>query len=99
LDDSNQCACTHAKHFISFYDPETLNELSNSVPNELHIRMTDLRIILHRQLSQALAHGMNHIPLHPTDIGLVVDIIINAFEQLINILGINHNDLQLQEAC
>jgi hypothetical protein len=98
LDDSQHCACTHAQRLIGFCDPQTLNEVSNSSQSGLHVRTTDLRIIQHRQLRHALSQGLNHIPLRPTDIAQTVRIVMSAFDQLVNILGLDHTVLHLLEA-
>jgi hypothetical protein len=98
LNDSQQCACTHAQRLIGFCDPQTTNEVSRFSQSGLHVRTTDLRIIQHRQLRHALSQGLNHIPLRPTDIAQIVRIIMSAFDQLVNILGLDHADSQLLEA-
>ena len=98
LDVSLQCACNHAQRLKGFYDPQTLHELSSFNQPGLHVRTTDLRIIQHRHLRHAVAQGLNHIPLRTTDIAQAVKTVMYAFDQLVEILGIEHMDSNLLAA-
>jgi hypothetical protein len=98
LDDTNKCACTHAKRLLGFCDPKTLSETSSFAQASTHVCTTDLRIIQHKQLRDALAYGLNHILLRPTNIAQTVRTVMNAFDQLVDILDLVHTEFQLLEA-
>ena len=98
LDESLQCACNHAQRLKGFCDPQTLHEVTSFSQPGLHVRTIDLRIIQHRHLRHAVAQGLNHIPVRPTDIAEAVKTILNAFDQLVDILGIEYMDSSLLAA-
>jgi len=58
----------------------------------------NVNIIQNPQLRQAIQQGLNHIPLKPTKISLCIVTIIDAFEQLIGILGLVDLDFPISEA-
>jgi len=58
----------------------------------------NINILQNPQLQQAIAQGLNHILLKPTKINLYFVIILDAFEQLINILGLVNLDFPINEA-
>jgi uncharacterized membrane protein len=91
-------ACTHAKRLLGFCDPKTLSETSSFAQASTYVCTTDLRIIQHKQLRDALAYGLNHIPLRPTNIAQTVRTVMTAFDQLVDILDLVHTEFQLLEA-
>lgn len=61
-------------------------EISDVCKSSIHVRTMDLKIVQHPQLRSALMMGLNHIPLRPTDFGEAIDVTMQAFQQLYNIL-------------
>jgi hypothetical protein len=98
LDQGHQCVCTSTKPFLGFYDPQTLTETSSFAESSLHVRTMDMSIVQYKHLRQALSQGLNHIPLHPTNIGKAVAAIMAAFEQLLLILGLDHTGFPIEAA-
>jgi hypothetical protein len=56
----------------------------------MHVRTTDLSIVQHKELRHAVAQGLNHIPLQPTHIAKAIAAIMHAYEQLTQILDLEH---------
>jgi hypothetical protein len=98
LNKDQQCACRSARRLLNFCDPSTLNETSSFAKIQLHVRTTDLSLIQHNGLRNALAQGLNHIPVRPTNIAEAVAIIMDAFEQLSCILQLESLQFPLHEA-
>jgi hypothetical protein len=98
LDKDHHCLCTSAIRLLGFCDPLTLSEMSSFVDASPHVRTMDLDIIQHKQLRHALTQGLNHIPLRPTNIGKAVAAIMLAFEQLLTILGLSHDEFPIEAA-
>ena len=89
LDESQQCACAQAQRLLRFCDANTVSELSSFSLVGLHVRTTDLSIIQHRLLRHAVSQGLNHIPLRPTEIAQTVRTVMSAFEQFMDLLGLD----------
>ena len=85
LDENGQCACQSFKRFRPFGDPLTILEDSSFCKSSLHVRSTDLSIVQHLGLREALAQGLNHIPLKSTKIVEAMAVAMSAFEQTVNI--------------
>jgi hypothetical protein len=98
LDESMTCACTTTSRLLRFCDPLTQAETSSFCKLSLHVQSMDLNILQYKALHQALAQGLNHIPLKPTCIVQAVAIIMSAFEQLNNILNLEVLSFPLTDA-
>ena len=81
---SYACVCDKAKRFHNFIDPETMND---NVDNPMaHVRTMDTHIIHHRGLREAIALGLNHIPLRHTNIQEAIQVIVDTFLQVCQVL-------------
>lgn len=98
LDEDASCACSIAQRLKPFCDPLTLNESSSFVKTNVHVRTTDLSIIQHHGLRNALTQGLNHIPLRPTKISETIAIVMDAFSQLADILDLHRLQFPMQLA-
>ena len=85
LDENCQCACLSYKRLRPFCDPLTIHEDSSFCKSSLHVRSTDMSIVQHSGLRDALAQGLNHILLKPTKIAEAMAVAMSAFEQAVNI--------------
>ena len=98
LDNTNTCDCLNTKRFQHFLDPLTQYETSQYAPATVHVRSMNINIIQNAQLRHALAQGLNHIPLKSTRINSCIATIMDAFEQLVLILGLVDLDFPIAEA-
>jgi len=98
LDEANSCACLSTKRFFKFLDPLTINETSSYARSTAHVRTMDLSIIQHSSLRDAVAQGLNHIPLRPTNITHALATALDAFEQLVSILDLESTDFPISLA-
>jgi hypothetical protein len=48
-------------------------------------------VIQHKDLRHVLAQGLNHIPLQPTHIAKAISAVMQAYEQLVQILDLEHS--------
>ena len=98
LDEKSSCACSSAARLKRFCDPLTLNENSSFSKPLMHVRSMDINIIQHPGLRNALAQGLNHIPLRPSKIAEAMAAIMDAFSQLCDILGLHNLPFPMIEA-
>jgi len=98
LDETNVCMCLRAKRFKSFLDVQTSHELCSAVPSQPHVRTVDTNLIQNRELRQAVAQGLNHIPVKPTKLAVSVATTIDAFMQLVRILRLESEGLDIANA-
>lgn len=98
LDHDTHCACEKATRLKKFIDENTMNETSSFRHADVHVRTMDLNIIQHPLLKEALAQGLNHIPLRPTNIGQAVAVACDAFIQLCLILNLTEHNFPINEA-
>jgi len=80
FDPNSNCLCNSAKKLSNFLDQNTVLECSTMTPARAHVRSMDPNIIQNRELRQAVAVGLNHIPLRPTCLGACVAVTLEAFE-------------------
>jgi hypothetical protein len=86
INGSYTCICNKAKRFHDFIDPETMDD---NVANPIaHVRTMDTHIIHHRGLREAIALGLNHIPLRNTNIQEAIQVVMDTFEQVCQVLGL-----------
>jgi hypothetical protein len=83
---------------LNFCDPTTLNETSSFAKSKLPVRTLDLSLIQRIGLRNALARGLNHISVRPTNIAEAVAIIMDVFDQLACILQLDTLQFPLIEA-
>ena len=84
LNGSYTCICKKAKRFKKFIDPKTMD--SNLVNPIAHVRTMDTDIIHHHGLREALALGLNHIPLRNTNIQETIQVVVDTFVQVCQVL-------------
>ena len=98
LDEREKCACMNFNKFKKFCDPLTALESSSKAHTGVHVRTMDLNIIQHKELREALSQGLNHIPLQPTCITKALATVMQAFDQLIDILDLERIQFPIDEA-
>ena len=64
----------------------------------MHVRTTEIRVIQHPSLRQAMGMGLNHIPLKPTNLSVSIATTLDAFSQFINILDLQNAGLPIDDA-
>ena len=87
LNGSYQCVCNNSKRLVQFLDPDTIDD-TNENP-KMHVRTMDTRIIHHHGLRNAITLGLNHIPLRNTNIREAIQVIVDAFGQVCQILRVD----------
>jgi hypothetical protein len=99
FDETKPCICLSAKCLSRYLDSRTLDEESAFARGQVHVRTVDMNIIHHKGLRQALAMGLNHIPIQPTsNFAVSIATALDGFEQLLNILGLINNGFPMKEA-
>jgi hypothetical protein len=76
--------CNKAKRFYKFLNMETINDEMNSPM--AHVRIMDTNIIHHLGLREAIALGLNHIPLRNTNIQEIIQVVMDTFMQICQVL-------------
>ena len=107
LDAQHECACASSKRLAKFLDPQTLDEWSSFVPPAVHVRTVDVKIIHHKRLRDAVAMGLNHIPMKPTtSFAPYIATILDGFKQIVQILKLYNQNFPvdttlnwLRDAC
>jgi hypothetical protein len=97
LDQDGSYACLVAKRLMPFCDPLTSKEGSSFTKAMPHVQTMDMKIIQHPELRNALAQGLNHIPLRPTNIVETMAVIMDVFSQLYEILKLSDTTFPLEE--
>jgi hypothetical protein len=87
MNDSYECICNSSKRLVQFLDPDTRNE--NNIDPRAHVRTMDTNIIHHRELREAMALGLNHIPLKNTNIREAIQVIADTFGQVCQLLQVD----------
>ena len=99
LDENQQCMCGKSKRFARFLDSKTMEEISSVVPAAVHVRTVDMNIIHHKRLRQALAMGLNHIPMKPTSLfATTIATILDGFQQVALILQLDQQEFPIESA-
>ena len=98
LHEDSTCACNYSQRLRGFLDPLTMNETSSFTKRSMHVRSMDMSIIQNIDLRNALRHGLNHIPLKPSNIAEAIAIILDAFDQLVAILDFSSLMFPVKEA-
>jgi len=98
LDPKSQCLCNTARRLKEFLDPNTLLEKTKFAPACAHVRTMDTKIVQHPELRQAIANGLNHIPIRPTNLGACIAVTLEAFEQLCDVLSLEQQDFPVADA-
>ena len=89
-DSMNNCICHTSKRFAKFLDNDTCKIDREGVGGKGHVRTMDLNIIQHKGLRHALKMGLNQIPLKPTIIHEVIQVVFDAFLQVCQVLNVEH---------
>lgn len=79
MDDTVTCICQSAKRLVPFLDTQTVHEHTLGQRPSVHVRTTDLNIVQHPLLRNALKLGLNHIPLRPILFNDAIKVVIEAF--------------------
>lgn len=99
FDETKPCICLSAKRLNRYLDSGTAAEVSTFAPGQVHVRTVDMNIIHHKKLREAVAMGLNHIPLRPTsNFAVSIATALHGFEQLVNILSLEQKGFPLREA-
>ena len=99
LDANQRCVCGSSNRLALFLDPRTLDEKSSHVQASVHVRSVNLNIIHHDRLRQALAMGLNHIPLKSTtSFAACIATILDGFSQLEQIFRLGQQGFPLDSA-
>ena len=81
---SYMCICNKAKRFSEFIDPGTMD---NNVDTPMaHVRTMDTHIVRHHGLREAIALGLNHIPLRNTKLQEAIQVVVDTFVQVCQVL-------------
>ena len=89
LDEQHVCACVSSKRLAKFLDPRTIDERSSFARPTVHVRTVDVKIIHYKKLRDAVAMGLNHIPMKPTtSFAPCIATILDGFKQIMQILGL-----------
>ena len=100
LDETKTCLCLSAKRLHRFLDSKTKDEVSSFAREQVHVRTVDMNIVHHKGLREALAMGLNHIPVRPTsNFAVSIATALHGFEQLVTILSLENSGFPMQEAC
>lgn len=78
--------------------PQTMNETSRYAKAQMHVRTTDVKIIQHTGLKEAVGMGLNHIPLKPKNIVVSIATALDTFGQFMQILGLESVGLPIVDA-
>jgi uncharacterized protein YuzB (UPF0349 family) len=99
LDPTDECLCRKSKRLARYLDVRTSEETSSVADTQVHVRIVDTNIIHHKGLKQAVAMGLNHIPLKPTSkLDVSIAVAIDGFSQLSQILSLEKAGLNLDLA-
>ena len=82
MNGSYDCICTSSKRLGQFVDPETIDDNDPRA----HVRTMDIKIIHHHGLREAIGLGLNHIPLRHTNIQEAIQVVMNTFVQVCQLL-------------
>ena len=83
------CICQSSRRFNKFIDIDTLGQ-NNEKRGIGHVRTMDMSIVQHKGLRKTLTMGLNHIPLRPTHIHEVIQVILDTFLQVCHVLNTEH---------
>jgi hypothetical protein len=89
------CPCNTQNRFSKYMDPLTSGSTpDNLIPSltDTHVRTMDIDIIRHPVLKNNFRSGLNHIPLRRTLLHEVVDTVLDAWNQVCEILHIDPSD-------
>ena len=76
-----------------------MEEISSVVPTAVHVRTMDMNIIHYKRLRQALAMGLNHIPMKPTSLfATTIATILDGFQQVALILQLDQQEFPIESA-
>ena len=93
------CLCFIKELCAKFLDPRTLDERSSFAPPVVHVRTVDVKIIHHKKLKDAVAMGLNHIPMKPTtSFAPSIAAILDGFKQIVQILGLYNQNFPVDTA-
>jgi hypothetical protein len=99
LDPTDECLCRKSKRLAKYLDVRTVEETSSFADAQVHVRTINTNIIHHKRLKQAVAMGLNHIPLKPTSkLDVSIAVAIDGFSQLSQILSLEKAGLNLDLA-
>lgn len=93
-----KCICHSSNRLRKFIDPEAIDNNQEKEKMRGHVRTMDLSIIQHKGLRHALKMGLNHIPLRPTIIHEVIQVVCDTFIQVCQVLNITLM-VDMEHAC
>ena len=84
MNGSYDCICNNSKRLKQFLDCKTIDD-SQKDPRA-HVRTMDTKIIHHHGLREAITLGLNHIPLRNTNIHEAIQVVVDTFLQVCQLL-------------
>jgi hypothetical protein len=78
--------CAKSKRLAQFVDPGTMDD--NYHDPRTHVCTMNTRIIHHHGLREAITLGLNHIPLKNTNIQEAIQVVVNTFVQVCQLLKV-----------
>ena len=93
-----KCICHSSNRLRKFIDSDAIDNEQESERGKGHVRTMDISIIQHKGLRHALKMGLNHIPLRPTLIFEVIQVVYDTFLQVCQVLNITHM-VNMEHAC
>ena len=84
INGSYACIYNKAKKFHMFLDPDTIDH--NLINPMAHVRTMDTNIIHHHELRDTITLGLNHIPLRNTNMQETIQVIMDIFLQVYQVL-------------
>ena len=94
----DNCICHSSRRLSKFLDKEACEKTKEGIENNGHVRTMDLNIVQHKGLRHALRMGLNQIPLRPTVIHEVIQVVFDAFLQVCQVLNVEHL-VDMEMAC
>ena len=87
INDSFQCICNSSKRLMQFLDPDTMDNSNGN--SKMHVRTMDTSIIHNKGLRDAITLGLNHIPLRNTNVRETIQVIMDTFGQVCQLLKVD----------
>ena len=87
MNGSYECICNSSKRLIQFLDPDTTDNTNGDT--KMHVRTMDTKIIHNNGLKEDVTLGLNHIPLHNTNIRETVQVVVDIFGHVCKLLKVS----------
>ena len=84
MNGSYDCICNNSKRLKQFLDLDTI-DIDGNDPRA-HVRTMDIKVIHNHSLREAITLGLNHIPLRNTNISETIQVVVDTFVQVCQLL-------------